>query len=91
MSDPLAPFRARFIARTRDELPVLRQAREASAPSAEFATIIHRMSGLAGTVGYGEISRLAAEVDDALQTEQPTPAATLDALIAALEALPPAF
>lgn len=86
MNDPLAPFRARFVARAKEELPLLRAGRDAAGDEA-LRIVVHRMAGLAGTVGYAEIGRLAARVDEALHDGGPVPAADYDALLAAIEAL----
>ena len=85
MSDPLAALRARFLQRAREDAEVLRS------PTSErqlVAVVAHRLSGAAGMFGFPEVSRLAALVDDQIHAGQPIDAAALQALIAALEALP---
>ncbi len=83
----MAPFRARFVARTKDELPRLAAARANPAADAEVRTMVHRIAGLAGTVGYGEISQLAGVVDEAFNNGRPIPGEAYAALLAALETL----
>lgn len=87
MSDPMAPFRVRFVARAREELPRLTAAKADPAADTEVPMIVHRMAGLAGTVGYGEISRLAGLLDEAFNNARPIPAAAYAELLDALEAL----
>jgi HPt (histidine-containing phosphotransfer) domain-containing protein len=85
MNDPLAALRDRFLARTRADLEALR------GPSADpeaTAILVHRLSGTAGVFGFGEVSRLAAVVDDEIHAGEPPSDAALAALIEALEALP---
>lgn len=79
MSDPFAPLRARFVERVRGELVQLKAGQD-------VRPIVHRLSGTAGTLGFDEISRLAAVVDDQL-LDGPADPQDMAALLAALEAL----
>lgn len=83
MNDPLAPLRARFLARCGDDLALLRGGPEA--PGA--AACVHRLAGTAGTFGYAAVSRLAAEVDDQLHRGARPAQAAWDALLDGLESL----
>lgn len=62
MSDPLASVRARFAARVRQDLAVI----DAGSPDA-VRQATHRLAGLAGTLGYADLGRLAMAADEALQ------------------------
>ena len=59
MNDPLASLRTRFLDRTREDLAQLRA-------GAEPRPLVHRLAGTAGMLGFAELGRLAAVVDDQL-------------------------
>ncbi|HEY8572831.1 Hpt domain-containing protein [Phenylobacterium sp.] len=82
MSDPLASLKARFVVRAQDDLTVLETADVEAA-----SDVIHRLAGTAGTLGYHELSRLAAVVDQALHDGQAAPPGALEALNAELRAV----
>lgn len=74
-ADPLEALRLRFRTRCSADLEAVRVvlAEPARLPDNTFATAMHRLSGAAGSFGYGELSRLAAIVDDELtQAQTPT-------------------
>ena len=66
--DGLEPLRRRFWTRCADDLEVFRTVRNAARGLSDpaIASIIHRLSGLAGSLGYDELGRLARIVDDCL-------------------------
>jgi HPt (histidine-containing phosphotransfer) domain-containing protein len=85
VSDPLAALRDRFLARTREDLEVLRR------PATDLeatAGVVHRLSGSGGVFGFAEVSRLAAVVDDQIHGGEAPHPQDLAALIDCLEALP---
>lgn len=82
MSDPMAAFRQRFVERCREELQVVR-----SGDDAQLRAAAHRIAGLAGTVGFPELSLLAGRVDDQLSGGGTANAADREALAAAMAAL----
>jgi HPt (histidine-containing phosphotransfer) domain-containing protein len=81
--DRYQDLRRRFVLRCRDDL---RQLQTETDPQ-KLRPVVHRLSGAAGTFGYGEISADAGEVDDALIEGLAPPADVLARLIATLEAL----
>ena len=83
MDDPMEAFRARFIARCREELPLLR----AGPGGAEFHTVVHQLSGLAGTLGFPDVTDLARRLDTQLTDRRGADPGDLAALIRRLEAL----
>ena len=85
-ADPLAELRRRFLARAAEDLEQLR----AAGDLAEVRSLVHRLSGSAGVFGYAAASEAARVVDDALMAGEPPPAGAREALVSALEALPPA-
>lgn len=60
MTDPLQALRAQFIDRCRDDLVKLETPWE---DGEETALIVHRLAGAAGSFGFPEVSRIAAEID----------------------------
>jgi HPt (histidine-containing phosphotransfer) domain-containing protein len=80
MNDPLAGLRARFIDRLRDDLEVL----SSGAPP---RPLVHRMAGTAGMLGFPDLGRLAAVVDDQLAQDQTPDRADWEALLAAMTEL----
>lgn len=83
MSDPLAPLRAKFIERCRDDLEVLRGGPDAGAAP----HTVHRLAGAGGVFGYPEISDLARRLDDQAHAGEAFDPADFRALTDALEAL----
>lgn len=81
MSDPISALRARFIARAADDLAALQKA------DADRGGVIHRLAGTAGVFGFGDLSALAAVVDDQLHAGQAVDADDWTRLMAALEAV----
>lgn len=84
MSDPLAPLRAKFLARAAQDLASLRSDEVALA---DKHYVVHRLAGAAGTFGYAAVSALAAALDERLLAGDETPPEAFAELIAALEAL----
>ncbi|HEX2559464.1 Hpt domain-containing protein [Phenylobacterium sp.] len=78
----MAAFRARFLARCRDELEVFR-----SGADGELRAASHRLAGMAGTVGYPQLSTLAQRLDEQLSEGKPADPADRAALVTAIEAL----
>ncbi|WP_271083841.1 Hpt domain-containing protein [Brevundimonas sp. NIBR11] len=64
MSDPLAPLRARFRARARDDLARLRALKTGDLASSDLRMLAHNMAGAAGTFGYAALGAAAMAVDD---------------------------
>jgi HPt (histidine-containing phosphotransfer) domain-containing protein len=86
MSDPLAPLRAKFLARCADDADLLSTA-DAAAPSDEARLTVHRLAGAAGVFGYHDITGLARTLDDQVHAEGRMHEADLQALLDALAAL----
>ncbi|MFT4254782.1 MAG: Hpt domain-containing protein [Caulobacter sp.] len=84
MTDPLAPLRAKFLARVGEDLALLRSA-EASIKDRHY--VVHRLAGAAGVFGYAEVTELARDLDDLLLADGDAPPEAFSALIAALEGL----
>jgi HPt (histidine-containing phosphotransfer) domain-containing protein len=68
MDDAFRSIVLRFRQRCSVDLVQLRATSTEPARIADpaFHVMIHRLSGMAGSVGFGELSRAAADVDDAL-------------------------
>ena len=65
----LEDLRRRFDVRLREDYAILSQYRECQlAPSAELISIVHRLAGSAGMLGFHEISDVAGRLDDAFDT-----------------------
>jgi HPt (histidine-containing phosphotransfer) domain-containing protein len=79
MSDPLAPIRARFVERAREDLDKIRAGED-------VRFLAHRMAGTAATLGFAEVGALAGRIDDQM-ADGAADAADLAALIVALETL----
>ena len=60
MTDPLAPLRAKFIARCAEDLLVVQEGPAAS----ELPRTIHRIAGVAGMFGYEALGALAGRIDE---------------------------
>lgn len=88
MSDVAAAMdtlRARFLARSKDDLAALRLWSSAgAAPDDDHHRILHRLAGAAGTFGYAAISDYAKAVEDQVVSGRSGDGADLAALIAAL-------
>lgn len=83
-ADPLAPLRAKFLARVADDLVKLRAA-ETSTKDKHY--IVHRLAGAAGVFGYRAITDLARDLDDLLLDHGEAAPEAYAKLIAALEEL----
>lgn len=84
--DRLEALRQRFRKRCAEDLLALRAARSRLGGLAEedMAFRIHRLAGLAGSLGYGELSRLAGLLDDQMSCRDPLDEAAVDPLEAEL-------
>lgn len=60
MTDPLEALRAQFIDRCRTDLAKLETLPE---DDDEVPPIVHRLAGAAGSFGFPQVSRIAAEID----------------------------
>jgi HPt (histidine-containing phosphotransfer) domain-containing protein len=100
MSDPLIPsgeqagswqsqfaaMRERFCARVRDDYAILVQHRQGSAePTPEMKSLIHRLAGSAGMLGFSEISDIAGHLDDAFAEPNTDTSAAFQKLLSILE------
>jgi HPt (histidine-containing phosphotransfer) domain-containing protein len=80
----MAKLRVRFVARAAEDLIKLRGDQDGvPLERQDLHALVHRLAGSAGLFGFGEISRLAGEVDDRLADGGD--AATLPKLLEALE------
>jgi HPt (histidine-containing phosphotransfer) domain-containing protein len=88
MSDVAAAMdtlRARFLARSKDDLAALqRWSSGGAAPDDDHHRILHRLAGAAGTFGFAAISDHAKAVEDLVVAGRSGDGAALSALIAAL-------
>jgi HPt (histidine-containing phosphotransfer) domain-containing protein len=91
-ADPAAVIEAlkqRFLRRAGDDLALLLRGRATGAQAwAEMRFIVHRLNGAAGTFGYPALSTAASWVETQWPAGGGPDPVLLDALIAALEALP---
>ena len=93
VNDPLDSLRNRFLARCREQLPLLRAAarREDTDGDARGTLVrtVHSLAGAGGTFGFSEVSHLASHLEALLTGEngvgQGDIRAALNALIAELE------
>jgi HPt (histidine-containing phosphotransfer) domain-containing protein len=86
----MAELKREFFLRTREDIKVLRRAREDGAlrASQDLKTLVHRLSGVTGMFGYESVSDLAAELEDALATSNEGQVeGKLGTLIAAVEVM----
>ena len=60
MTGPLEALRAQFIDRCRTDLARLEALPE---DDDEVTSIVHRLAGAAGSFGFPQVSRIAAEID----------------------------
>jgi HPt (histidine-containing phosphotransfer) domain-containing protein len=81
MTDPLAPLRARFLARCADDLLVVRAGPDAP----NLRRVVHRIAGMAGMFGYDALSDLASRIDDRSHAGQGFVESELAELTTALE------
>lgn len=88
-ADPLEPIRQKFRVRCGQDLKVLRETRADPAQTfgEDCKLVIHRLSGMAGSLGYGELSRLARTIDDAFARDQTPLPEDLDRLAKELSAI----
>ena len=78
----IANLRARFLARSQDDLAALRRWSDAGArPDDDHRRILHRLAGAAGTFGFHELSERAKRAEDALHAGRPPAAEQLRALL----------
>ena len=93
VNDPLDSLRNRFLARCREQLPLLRAAahREDTDGNARETLVrtVHSLAGAGGTFGFSEVSHLASHLEALLTGEngagQGDMREALNALIAELE------
>ena len=78
----LDDIRRRFRERCAAELDQLTAC--AGRPDADAAQAIHRLAGLAGALGFDELSRLARRVEDGASLDGEAPAADWAGLLAEL-------
>jgi HPt (histidine-containing phosphotransfer) domain-containing protein len=64
VTDPLAPLRERFRARSAEDLVRLQALLEA-ADARELRRLVHGIAGAAGTFGFPALSKAAIVIDDA--------------------------
>ncbi|HEY1615869.1 MAG TPA: Hpt domain-containing protein [Rhizomicrobium sp.] len=82
----LEELRRRFDLRLREDYAILSQHRGCQlAPSAELKSIVHRLAGSAGMLGFHEISDVAGRLDDAFETPGSDTATLFLALLDLLE------
>lgn len=78
-------LRARFLARSKDDLEALQLWSSAGAPSDDnHHRLLHRLVGSAGTFGFHDISARARAVEDKLLADGSAGGPELRALIAAI-------
>ncbi len=63
MTDPLAPLREKFRARSAEDLTRLRTLLKA-ADASELRRLVHSVAGAAGTFGFPALSAAAIAIDD---------------------------
>lgn len=87
--DALLDLHRRFRLRCGQDLVALRAARQSldGLASHAFRVMVHQLSGAAGSFGYGELSRVAAVIDEDLLQENPPRDIDLDRLQTALETM----
>ncbi len=86
MTDPLAPLRERFRARSAEDLVRLRALLD-SEDTDELRRLAHSIAGAAGTFGFPTLSRAAAIIDDAFVAGHTPGQASFDRLEQELEAV----
>jgi HPt (histidine-containing phosphotransfer) domain-containing protein len=80
----LDAIRERFIARTRDDYAILARYRQ-SPRTPELISVVHRLAGAAGMIGFMEISTTAGRLDDELAEPDTDTNAALEELLIVLE------
>lgn len=86
MTDPLESLRGLFAERCRADLARLR----ATPDEDELTVTIHRLAGSAGSFGYPEVSRIAADLDVRIRNGERLFPVQLEELFRVLEgAFPP--
>ena len=83
MTDPLAPLRAKFVARCAEDLLVVR----AGPVAPNLPRVVHRIAGVAGMFGFTALGELAGRIDERAHAEQVFVQSELSELQAALEAV----
>ena len=73
--------------RCAEDLAVLERAQAAGVDPETLRATVHRLSGAAGTFGYGALSELAGVVDDRLVENLWPTSSELDALVQAVREL----
>lgn len=85
MNDVLAGLRVRFLDRCVGELERIEWLLKHGALDAdEMQSLVHRLSGAAGTFGFPEISAVAGECDDAFAQGRSPDGATVERLAATM-------
>ena len=89
MPDALDGIRERFKVRCVTDIEVLRAALDnpSELAGSAFQAMIHRLSGLAGSIGYRDLSTLAAEIDETIVRGERPDVARLHCLEVALGAV----
>lgn len=86
MNDPLAALRPRFRARCGEDLQKIRALSPTQVNVPALIDICHRLAGVAGSFGAGDISKAASAVELAALSGQWPDDSKLPTLIALLEA-----
>lgn len=86
MTDPLAPLRGKFRARSAEDLARLRTLLKAN-DHAELRRLAHGVAGAAGTFGFPALSEAAIVIDDAYTAERTPEPSDFDRLQRELEAV----
>lgn len=82
MTDPLAPLRAKFIARCAEDLLVV----QAGSAAPDLPRVVHRVAGVAGMFGYNALGELAGRIDERAHAGRGFAERELAELASALEA-----
>lgn len=84
--DPLEPLRATFRRRCEVDRRAIMDlvSSGADSGSGDLRRVVHGLSGLAGSFGYGDISQLARSAEEALEREGGLPLDLLDRLCSRL-------
>lgn len=83
-ADAFAALKLKFRARCADDLAVLSAAAPGAAAGADLRQRIHRLAGMAGSLGFDELGRMARAVDILLQASDALDGAEVEALRGAL-------
>lgn len=90
MTDPRARFnelRDRFLIRCLEDRDTIARAQEGYTQPEILRFAVHRLAGAAGTFGFPDLSRVAAEIDDLLVEGKPVPDADFERLLNAIDAV----